>query len=473
MECFRRAGFRWRSLLRTKVRPHTADIYIVLRRIASLSSVGVLLGGFLFGQAVPPPAPTSTAVDQTAEFQKSIDSLAVNSVLDCGSQRYFVVALQLKSGITLQNCRFQTSPGALDFASPITLDGRSAAISNVIIRNVQVDGNRHSQTNIGYSGEEDGGRHCFRLLGNVSNVLIENSSGTNCASDGIALVSYGVSQSDSALPFQNIVVRNSAFSSNRRHGGSADGISGLTFENVTFSENGTTVPGGSQGDQCASSGGTCYGTGFWYEDYATTVAGEGLNDLLFSRCIFRNNYQRSLFFYARGLSSAPDFQVRGPVRILNSYLDSGAQPLAEDYAIQFQVDESLVGQGPAFQNILVQNSVLSGSVGFRAVASVALNSSDIKTSVPYAGFSAYSTQIAFSNAQLYGKQLAASMDPSGGNSPLVTYSGPQGIQSFSTSAPQTGSFSKGAVIWNMQTNLAPSGWICVASGNPCLQWQSF
>jgi len=435
-------------------------------------SLGLLSGGLLYAQVFPVTPPlAASGVDQTAVLQGTIDSLAANAVLDCGSRQYLVVALRLKSAITIQNCGFQTSPGAVDFASPITLDGRSSPVSNVVIRNVHVDGNRRAQTNIGYAGQEDGGRHCFRLLGSVSNVIIENSSGSNCASDGIALVSYGVSQSDSALPFQDIVVRNSTFSSNRRHGGSADGINGVTFENVTFAENGTTIPGGSEGDQCASSGGACYGTGFWYEDYTTTVAGEGLADLLFSQCVFRNNYQRSLFFFARGLSSAPGFQVRGPVRILNSYLDSGAQPLDEDYAIQFQVDETLVGQGAAFQDILIQNSVLTGSIGFRGVASVSLNSSDIKTQIPYVGFSAYSTQISFSNAQLYGKQLTASLDPVGGNSPLVTYAAGQGIQSYSTSPPQTGSYLKGDVIWNMQPN--PSGWICIVSGNPCLQWQTF
>src|SRR5215469_11130497 len=77
----------------------------------------------VFGQAllfsrVPP------LVDQTQWLQAAINKLPPNGVLDCGNQTYAVVALQLKSNMTIQNCQLQTLPGSLDFASPITIDGR-------------------------------------------------------------------------------------------------------------------------------------------------------------------------------------------------------------------------------------------------------------------------------------------------------------------------------------------------------------
>ena len=244
---------------------------------------------------------TQPAGDQTALVQRMIDVLPPAGVLDCQGASYVVSALQLKSNMTMQNCYFQTLPGAVDFAAPVTVDGRTQPISNIVISNVNVYGNRGGQTNIGYTQQENGGRHCFRILGYVSNLVVENSSGSYCAGDGIEFFSYGVSSSDNPadLPFQNIVVRNSSFAFNRRHGASFDGMNGGTFENVVFSNNGTPVPGGLEGDLCTSAGDPCFGTGVWYEDYRAGTAGEGLNNIVFSRCIFRNNFQRSMYFLTR------------------------------------------------------------------------------------------------------------------------------------------------------------------------------
>ncbi len=294
------------------------------------------------------------STDQTALIQQMIEVLPPAGILDCQGASYLVTSLQLKSNMTIQNCYFQTTPGAVDFAAPVTVDGRSQPISNVVIRNVNVYGNRGGQTNIGYSGQENGGRHCFRILGYVSNLLVEHSTGSYCAGDGIAFISYGVSLSDNPaeLPFQNIVVRNSSFTFNRRQGGSADGMNNATFENIIFSNNGTTIPGGLEGEQCNSAGVQCFGTGFWYEDYRTGTAGEGLNNITFSRCIFRDNFQRSLFFYSREQPSAGSYQPRAGIQILNSYLDAGAQPLAEDYAIQFQVEAPWMVRGRSFRTLL-------------------------------------------------------------------------------------------------------------------------
>jgi hypothetical protein len=371
----------------------------------------------LYGQVSPP-------VDQTASLQQAIDTLPPNGTLDCGGASYQVTALQLKSNMTIRNCNLETLPGAVDFAAPITIDGRNQPLINISIQNVAVTGNRHGQTNIGYAGQEDGGRHCFRLLGHLTQIVIDGSSGSYCASDGIALVSYGVGTSDSpdALPFQHITIRNSTFAFNRRQGASGDGLNDITFDNVVFLQNGSTLPGGLEGDQCASNAGQCYGTGFWYEDYEPDTAGEGLNNLVFSRCIFRDNFQRSLYFFSRTSSSATGYAPRGNISIINSYLDAGTQPLAEDYAIQFQVDDSLVGQLPVFQNITLQNSDMEGSVGFRQVTNVLVANSSINTNIPYLGYSAYSTEIAFREVLPTGKQIAAALTPNGQPNPVVTYS---------------------------------------------------
>jgi hypothetical protein len=391
-----------------------------------------LLAPLPFLAAVPP------VLDQTASLQEAIDALPPNGMLDCAGASYQVTTLQLKSDMTIRNCNFETIPGSVDMAAPVTIDGRNQRLSNISIQNVAVTGNRHGQTNIGYSGQEDGGRHCFRLLGHLTQIVIEGSSGSYCAGDGLALISYGAGTSDSAdgLPFQHITIRNSTFAFNRRQGASGDGLNDVTFDNVAFLQNGSTLPGGLEGDQCASYNGQCYGTGFWYEDYETGTAGEGLNNLVFSRCIFRDNFQRSIYFFTRTSSSAAGYAPRGNVNIINSYLDAGTQPLAEDYAIQFQVDDSLVGQMPVFQNITIQNSDLEGSVGFRQAVNVLIVNSSINTNIPYLGYSAYSTEIAFREIIPAAKQIAASLTPNGQPNPVVTYSSTAPISKTATLRPR-------------------------------------
>lgn len=369
---------------------------------------------------LPLPAGQSP-VDQTAILQRAIDGLPPAGVLDCQGASYLVTALYLKSDMVIRNCHLAAFPGAVDFAAPVTIDGRGHPVSDILIQNVHVTGNRHDQTNIGYAGQEDGGRHCFRILGWVANLVIESSSGSYCASDGIAFVSYGVSSSDSDLPFRHITVRNSAFSFNRRQGVSADGLNDATFDNVSFSDNGTTLQGGREGDRCASSAGQCYGTGFWYEDYQAGAAGEGLSNIVFARCIFRNNFQRSMFFYTRSRPSATGYQPRGKIRIVNSYLDAGVMPLAEDYALQFQVDDGLIGSGALFQDITIQNTSMDGSLGLHQAANVSVISSIITTRLPWLGYAADSTNITLQSIQPPGKQLYASLDPYGQSNPVVTY----------------------------------------------------
>jgi hypothetical protein len=418
--------------------------------------------------------PARGYVDQTTALQQSIDALPFGGVLDCRGAHYQVVTLQLKSNMTMQNCSLEAIPGSLDLTAPITIDGRGRTVENIVIRNVDVVGNRRDQTNIGYVGQEDGGRHCFRILGRVANLLIEGSSGSYCATDGIAFVSYGVSSSDNPadLPFQNITVRNSSFSFNRRHGVSAEGMNGATFDNVAFLNNGTTVGGGfTEGDLCASTVGNCFGTGFWYEDYRSDIAGGGLNDVMFSRCAFRNNFQRSLFFLTHEQPSVNGYRSRSNIRILNSWLDSGSEPLDEDYAIQFQVDGSLNNRGAVFQNILIQNTSLNGSIGLHQASNVSVLSTSIATALPWLGFGAGVTNIVFRDVNPSAKVLAAQTDPSGGSNPVVTFVATQ-FSTVAQSPPQTGTNLKGDVVWNSQ-NSSPTGWICVTGGTPCAQWAAF
>src|SRR5271156_4412719 len=86
------------------------------------------------------PGSDQTSTDQTSLVQQMIDVLPPAGVLDCQGASYLVSALQLKSNMTLQNCYFRTTPGTVDFAAPVTVDGRTQPIGNVVIRNVNVYG---------------------------------------------------------------------------------------------------------------------------------------------------------------------------------------------------------------------------------------------------------------------------------------------------------------------------------------------
>ncbi|GBG07977.1 hypothetical protein PAT3040_02542 [Paenibacillus agaridevorans] len=83
---------------------------------------------------------------------------------------------------------------------------------------------------------------------------------------------------------EDVVVRDSVFNYNRRHGGSLDSLKGAIFERCVFMDSGSDINGGAtDGDKGETYNGNLYGKGFDLEEYGE---GTAFNDITFSDCDF-------------------------------------------------------------------------------------------------------------------------------------------------------------------------------------------
>lgn len=328
-------------------------------------------------------APSGT--DDTQILQKYIDALPAGGVLDGGGQTFIVTSLALKSNITVKNFNFLTKPGAPDFSSPITIGKYNASktVSNIKIVNVHIDGNRENQPSIGTA--EDGGRHGFRLIGYVSDVEIDGCSANYCGTDGICIFT-GTGNKKTWPRFSNIVVKNSNFNYNRRHGGSADSIFGMQFIYCKFNENGRDLPGVTvdtplnHGLRGATAYGSQYGNGFDVETYGS---GYQVRDVAFVRCEALQNVRAGILFYEIANQQAIDFVPSRQIRIEQCSLDNGVS--SNLFALDFTSTlENKTGPS-VLQDIAISGNTVVGQLGLRCVEDVTIFGGSVSTSVSRLG----------------------------------------------------------------------------------------
>src|SRR5262245_4363414 len=108
-----------------------------------------------YSQSTIPGAAGDGHTDDNLAIQRAINALPAYGVLDGGGATYLVGTLNLKSRMTFQNFGLKTRPSSVPLTAPVTLDGTARPISEVAIRNVNIDGNRAQQTNL--LTVEDGG----------------------------------------------------------------------------------------------------------------------------------------------------------------------------------------------------------------------------------------------------------------------------------------------------------------------------
>ena len=116
---------------------------------ATITGVGVMI---VFG------------TDDTTACQAFLDAVVAVSaygIADFQNLTYMVSALQVPSNIIITNANFIMLPGNTRLTSPLTIDGRTISPyfqtpkTNIIIRNVQINGLRHMQW--GITTEAEGG----------------------------------------------------------------------------------------------------------------------------------------------------------------------------------------------------------------------------------------------------------------------------------------------------------------------------
>lgn len=217
--------------------------------------------------------------DETDRIQKFADRMAGFMAMGEAGKEYTVRSVRWPSNTALFFAKFKTLAGNENFRSPVTVDGTTATgggpKENYLFVGVHVNGDRQNQTDIASPSSEDGGRHGFRIVGRVANVTLDSCSAIYCATDGLAIYSRMMqnSNNDADFCFSNIRTINCRFDWNRRWGFAADSVDLALHEGGSASYNGrdlnTTDPltHGNRGARTPAPANALYGGGWDYEDY--------------------------------------------------------------------------------------------------------------------------------------------------------------------------------------------------------------
>lgn len=326
-------------------------------------------------------APPPRGVDDSRALQSAIGELLPGAVLDGGGQEYVVTRLLLKSDMTLQNFRFRAKGTATPLNSVLTIDGSTGTARDIVIRNVQIDGNRAAQTNL--LSEEDGGRDGIRIVGKAERLLLANCSATNCATDGLKIFSYrSLSRNDASLNFRNVYVTNCRFLNNRRHGASGDSLENVHFIDCEFSGNGVDLPGArTEGSRGALDNHTIYGSGIDIEGYGV---GSGVNGLYFIRCKAYRNARFAFQFWEPTSASAPGFLPRRNIIFENCSIDGGVSPRHGHQALELSQPVGVRDARPTYTDVSIIGLECSGTVILNCVHNVTFAGGRIRS--PYPGF---------------------------------------------------------------------------------------
>jgi hypothetical protein len=326
-------------------------------------------------------APSPSGTDDTGALQALIGQLGRGGVLDGAGQEYVVTRLLLKSNMTLRNFRFRAKGTATPLDAVLTIDGNCSTASDIVIRNVHIDGNRAAQTNL--ESEEDGGRDGIRIVGKAERLLLANCSAVNCATDGLKIFSHrALSRNDASLNFKDLYVSNCRFLNNRRHGASGDSLENVYFIDCEFSGNGVDHPGGKEeGRRGAVDGGMIYGTGVDIEGYGV---GSGVDGLFFIRCQARRNARFAFQFWEPTSPLAPGFLPRRNIVFERCAIGGGVSPRHGQQALEFSQPVGVRGDVPTYSDISVIGLDCAGTVILNGVHNANFAGGTMRS--PYRGF---------------------------------------------------------------------------------------
>jgi hypothetical protein len=266
--------------------------------------------------------------DDTAAIQAAIGSGA--RIIDGGGALYAVSEVRGRSDMTLRHLRIKKLASSVDGLNVLDFESFDplAPISNVVIDDVHIDGNRGQQTNI-VTTAEDGGRSGFRFRGYVNGVTISRSSARFCGTDGLIL--YASQPTPFAI--QNVTVIDSEFSDNRRHGISGDSLKNVRFVRTKANRNGLTLNGQTDvthGDHGSVSAGSLYGNGADIESYK---AGDHSGDLAFLDCEMIGNARGGLILLEKPTFNDVSYQTWRNVAVRGGKYDEGVDASNEGHSI--------------------------------------------------------------------------------------------------------------------------------------------
>lgn len=323
--------------------------------------------------------------DATSFINNAISALPAGGTLSGLGHSFTVTSLLLKSNMVMQDFNLTTKAGNADFVAPITIDGTTGgAKTNIVCQRIHVDGNRSNQTNI-VAAAEDGGRHCWRLIGAMSDITIIDCSGNNSACDGIEIYSStSAGSTDATFVFSNIHLIRFKGNNNRRHGFVIDSVTGLRIEDCQFNQNGRDLntldpyTTGSRGARFPTNiSGTLYGQGMDIEGYGL---GSCVNNVRITGTEALGNNRMGCLFLDAVDQNAAGFSPRQAIFIDNCYFDAGigvGQPNYDGAALEFTSTIANASKPALYRDIIASNNRLGGKILCRSVSNAIFDGGQI------------------------------------------------------------------------------------------------
>jgi len=416
------------------------------------------------GEVLPHWWGITGSADDTALIQAAIDACPVGGRVAGLGETYIVTKCNLKSYMRLEDFYFITKAGSVDDVSPVNVGEYydTSERRDIIIRNVHVNGNRQNQSSI-LIPQEDGKRHGFRFIGHLRNILVDNCSGTYCASDGIKFgggisTRGGEEDINTCLQF-NIIIRDSRFNWNRRHGGSADTNDGLVFENCELNNNGQDLNGTDpldHGNRGARFGGALYGCGF---DMEASGVGSAFKNIRFSHCQGLQNVRGGILIMDTTDQRTEGYNVHDNIVVEDCQLDEGTIPIWYT-ALVIDTNSANETWGDIYSNVRVVNNHLKGRYLLRCARNAYIGGGMIDPPSPSVlGHIKYSNNVAIGPfANPTGASFTISSTTYGFDFGQIGFS-------FRTAIPGSGTWKLGWIIWNTSPSAGGApGWVCVHSG---------
>ncbi|WP_156104392.1 hypothetical protein [Chryseobacterium populi] len=347
--------------------------------------------------------------DDTKDLQNKINQLKKGGTLDGGNKTYFVTSLWLKSDMTIQNMKLVSIPTDVSDVSVLNIgndlftniynsskEGKQhyeiskayPGFSNITIRNIDIDGNRSNQKNLGVE-VRDGGKHGINIKGFANHIKLENLNIHDCATDGIAIyrgLHTNLLGNTEMFASKNIELYNVTSTRNRRHGGSGDSISDFKCTNSKFTENGKSYGSNLQknnGLEGARYNGNLYGNGWDMEGYGL---GSGVKNMYFKNTSFVDNMGGGVVFYDIADSNEKQFLTRENIVIDGCTIDAGKKNPSGYFSLVFSSTiESKKNKKKLYSNLKIINSKLYGKLLLRSVNNIYLENTTISSNDKYNG----------------------------------------------------------------------------------------
>ena len=291
-------------------------------------SKSLLVSPMLFGAVGDGVADDSIALENSINF-----AIANNATLDGQGKTYACHSVLFDSNFRFKNAKLVCNKFDEDLVSVLecsSYNDNPRWLENVYLENIHIDGKRELHTGIkDTTVQEDGGRSGFRFIRPVDGLTMIGCSGNNCASDGIILFPHG-DRSSINNTVKNVVIINSDFSGNRRHGGSSNSVNGMELSNVTCKANGLDINpsaplnSGLRGDTVPSG---LYGSGWDCEEYALDVQS---TNMFFNDCTMTGNAKSGLLVLTVG---SPSGQNKAVIEVNGGSYDIGISDARENWAI--------------------------------------------------------------------------------------------------------------------------------------------